>query len=599
MSNRRKLRPVRESRTAVAGPRRTSIAESPTMIGEAEGRPGHVLVQLIRAGWSLNNTYYSAEVLRRDGPKAWPAGTLNYVDHASDADEESHPAGSLMRLASYQTTAASWDEERQALVAEVRPFAPWREAVIDWAASGAIGMSIRAWVYGEDGEAEGRKGFVVSSIPEGRSCDYVTVPAAGGALLAVLESVRRRSSSEARNVGAWLESRLHLALTQLGDDMYGDGRLTREERIVLSTAIGEALQVWTARVQADAGQLFERDLWSYPEPAASAEEHARRTVEAATEETRAALSRIVQSTYSDGDRYAWVRDFDPDGRVVWFDVSGGDDESGTWEQGYELGDGGAASLIGDRVEVVARTVYQPVPSTESAPGVAPDLAAVAVTENVPDGAPPTAPNPPNEEEPAMSGTQTGAPPAQAGTAPVVDTPAPVTPAQPEQPRTDPAVTSALESITAQLAAMQDRLAAETARADAREADTRRLRNEHTAREQVTAALAASEHADVRDAIGPRVTAVVLRDVPTGDGGDVDTVRLGEAITAAITSEAAYVTTIRAQEAERNGYGMPRGLGGQPVGDDKDDEFETELAGFFAGSLGMTEAAAQVAAKGRG
>src|SRR5690606_16191627 len=37
-----------------------------------------------------------------------------------------------------------------------------------------------------------------------------------------------------------------------------------EERITLSAAIGDGLQAWTARVEADAPQLFSRDLYDDP-----------------------------------------------------------------------------------------------------------------------------------------------------------------------------------------------------------------------------------------------------------------------------------------------------------------------------------------------
>src|SRR5690606_5309409 len=258
----RKLRRM-QAAESVAAPAREEALETGTVEAPRGNRPGRMLIQLIKAGWSLNGRYYPAEVLKRDGPSAFPAGTQAFIDHATETEDAERPAGSLRDLAAVMTSPARWDEDRQALVAEVRLFAPWREPLTDMAEH--IGMSIRSWVVGEYGEVEGREGFVVKESTEGRSVDFVTKRAAGGAILAVLESVGHpQKAGEARNVGAWIESRLHLALTQLGDDMYGDGRLTREERIVLSQAIGDALRAWAARVEADAPQLFERDLWDEP-----------------------------------------------------------------------------------------------------------------------------------------------------------------------------------------------------------------------------------------------------------------------------------------------------------------------------------------------
>lgn len=67
--------------------------------------------------------------------------------------------------------------------------------------------------------------------------------------------------SEARNVAEWLESRLHLALTQYADDLFGDGRVSRSERIVLSSAIGGALDVYHQILLDKAPQLFKRGPW--------------------------------------------------------------------------------------------------------------------------------------------------------------------------------------------------------------------------------------------------------------------------------------------------------------------------------------------------
>lgn len=74
---------------------------------------------------------------------------------------------------------------------------------------------------------------------------------------------------EARNVGTWMESRIHLGFTVVADEMFGDGRLTREERIALSAGIGAALDAFTTSVEASAPQLYGRDLWA--DPAALAE----------------------------------------------------------------------------------------------------------------------------------------------------------------------------------------------------------------------------------------------------------------------------------------------------------------------------------------
>jgi hypothetical protein len=583
-------------------PTRTAVHETASVLGPDSGGSGRVLVQLIKAGWSLNGSYWSANVLRSKGPTAWPAGTLNYVDHFTADEDEARPAGSLMRLASYQTTDARWDEQRQALVAEVRVFSKWREQVAEWTESGAIGMSIRAWVLGAHGEAEGRSGFIVEDI-EGRSCDYVTEPAAGGALLAVLESVRR-PVVEARNIGAWLESRLHMSLTQLADEMYGDGRLTRDERIVLSSAIGDGLAAWVARVDQGAPQLWTRDVWDYPEPAASATEEARRVAEATVEERRSQLHDEISEMWGDDQTYTWVRDFDLDKMLVWFDCCPADSDSTTWQQSYTVADDGDVELTGDRIEVVARTVYDPaepedepevIDGTTTEALATPVLqAAQAVTESVTDGAPSTVTDPPTEEESAVAETQAGAaPPVQAGTAPVATAP-PTTPTA-EGVAASTAVLEAMQALTRQVTALTESNATLVERANARDTEDRTQRNRQAAREAVAAALAAPEvPADLREQIGPRVTLAILADVPTTDAGDLDATALGEAITTSIAAESGYAARL----LESAGVGRPRGLGSQAPQQQSADEFEKSMAKKFE-ALGHSPEFAAIAGRGRG
>lgn len=76
-----------------------------------------------------------------------------------------------------------------------------------------------------------------------------------------------KTLTEARNVGEWLEARLHLMFTEIADGMFGDGRLTRDERIALSSAIGDALDAFRAGVESAAANLYQRDPYASPDAA--------------------------------------------------------------------------------------------------------------------------------------------------------------------------------------------------------------------------------------------------------------------------------------------------------------------------------------------
>ncbi|MFZ5856775.1 MAG: hypothetical protein ACOYZ6_08090 [Chloroflexota bacterium] len=66
---------------------------------------------------------------------------------------------------------------------------------------------------------------------------------------------------EKSNLAEWLESRLHMALTNIADEMFGNGNVTREERKVLSGAIGTALDNYHQFLTENAPQLFQRRPW--------------------------------------------------------------------------------------------------------------------------------------------------------------------------------------------------------------------------------------------------------------------------------------------------------------------------------------------------
>ncbi len=494
---------------------RTVVREA--TMGATSSGPGRMLLRLITAGVSLNGNAYPANVLREAAQsRAWPRGTKAYVDHATPDEEESHPSGSVKNLAAVLTEDARWDEATQSLVAEARLFEPWRGPLTEMAKEDAIGMSIRAWVSGVPGTFEGRECFVVEKIEGGRSVDFVTVPAAGGGIISVLEAAGSKPVAETATLGGWLESRLHLALTQYADDMYGDGQLTRDERITLSSAIGDGLQAWTSRVEADAPQLFQRSRWDEPQPAPK---------------PVTAVAAEASPTGLPADEPAHM---------------------------HNVTDGA------------------PPPASEE----------VALIEP--------------EEEP-VSGSQTGAPPEQAGTVVVPDT------GQQPTATTEAVVQPTAESFAATLAAavaeavrpLQQQLADLNTRESQRDAADRADRNRRTAAEAVTVALRAAEHADVAASISGRVNARVTAAVPTAADGTVDQTALGELITTVVADEATHVRRERANALAEAGVGLPYGLGGAPVEESTDDDgFTDEMTRFFSQHIGMSAEAAAFAAKGR-
>lgn len=222
--------------------------------------------RLIAGNVQGSSGYYSEAMLRACAG-IFEAGTHVFLDHPSQDEKYGRPERSVRDLAGKLVSAAVYENDGLYADVEVYPhFAPIIEAM-----AGDIGMSIRGGGTAAPSEDPNIPGPIITELAYIESVDFVTVPGAGGRLVALLESAREgKDLVEARNVAGWLESRLHERFTCLADDMYGDGYLTREERISLSSGVGDALKAFVARVESDAPQLFTRDLWVAPGPVPAA-----------------------------------------------------------------------------------------------------------------------------------------------------------------------------------------------------------------------------------------------------------------------------------------------------------------------------------------
>jgi hypothetical protein len=483
------------------------------------------------------------------------------------------------------------------LYADVEVFAhaaPVIESLAD-----TVGLSIRGEGTGAIGTVAGRTGVVIESLDRGHSVDFVTRAGAGGKLVSLLEAARASQPvREARNVEAWFESRIHMIFTQLADEMYGDGRLSREERIALSGAVGDALTAFTARLQADAPQLSGRDIYDQPAAAgdgsaAVSEAGRRRIGEATSDDVRAALTDAVRAAYANDDltRWVWVRDYDADRHLVWFDVSDRED-CDTYQQGYQLAAGDplpTATLTGEQVAVVARTVYTPVPmdaedqaemadaaavgeserSAGPATEPAADPAVITEMQQQTDGAPPTASTP--IEEAPMSGTNTGPAPGAAGTA--------------EGTSTVP--TAVTEAQRAQATAEQERDTALREAADTKR-ELARFRATDAARPIATTLLAETQ---LPAAAQARVLTQVTAQVPMTEALTLDDVAFRTLVTDAAKAEEAYLASLR----ESAGEGRVAGLGAPTTTPTDAQRQATREAAFR--QLGLSEAAAKTAATG--
>jgi len=169
------------------------------LIEKAIRTDGTVRIKLIEPGWGSSG-FYSSDILKRDGPKAFPADTQMFFNHQTEAEERERPEGDVTNLVGKLMTAAQYDASGPAgpgLYADAKVFRHYKEVVEEIAPD--IGVSIRAMGKAEPGEAEDRTGMIINEITYGKSVDYVTAAGAGGKVVELFEAARNRNKEDERS----------------------------------------------------------------------------------------------------------------------------------------------------------------------------------------------------------------------------------------------------------------------------------------------------------------------------------------------------------------------------------------------------------------
>jgi hypothetical protein len=171
---------------------RESNTSVPSAVDKAKGI---WRIQLIEADVQGSSGYYPAEVLERDGAKAFPKGTHIYLDHPTWREEEELPERSVDRLAAVQLEDAYYADGKDGhgLFARVSVRPDQRERFEWWTENAAVGMSIRALGMKEFNEATARE--EVTELVRGQSVDVVTRAGAGGRLIEMTESARQSAGA--------------------------------------------------------------------------------------------------------------------------------------------------------------------------------------------------------------------------------------------------------------------------------------------------------------------------------------------------------------------------------------------------------------------
>jgi hypothetical protein len=164
-----------------------------------KGKDGVYRVRIIQSNVQGSSGYYSGEMLESYGPAAFPAQTLSHMDHASQEDRERRPEGSVLTLGGY--TVSEPIVESDGLYVDMAFKGKALEIVENFGE--VIGLSIRAQGDIEESERDGETIREVKAIYPSplNSIDLVTVPGAGGKIIAALEESLKVSEGPSADNG--------------------------------------------------------------------------------------------------------------------------------------------------------------------------------------------------------------------------------------------------------------------------------------------------------------------------------------------------------------------------------------------------------------
>lgn len=220
---------------------------------------GTTKIKIIAPGVGSSG-FYPADVLRRDGPRVFKAGTQMFWDHDTPSEERERPEGTLQRLAAVLKTDAAYEEngpKGAGLYAEALVHSPYRESVDELAPY--IGTSIRASGKARVADVNGRRMPVIEEITEGKSIDFVTKPGAGGAIVQLFEAARTKHTGATASDG-------DITIIESNRTHEGDQTMTPEEIAKIAAdaataAVREAVAPLQAQIaaQRDANDLREAE----------------------------------------------------------------------------------------------------------------------------------------------------------------------------------------------------------------------------------------------------------------------------------------------------------------------------------------------------
>jgi hypothetical protein len=191
-------------------------------------------IKLIAPG-AGSSAFYPKEVLQRDGPKVFKAGTHVYLNHPTAAEESARPEGDIKNLAGVLTQDAVYHEahaQGPGLYGRMKVFADHAQTVEEKAPH--VGMSIRASGIAEAGTK--KNGLpVLKELTSAESVDVVTRAGAGGMIL--------QEAANSANSNEEVENMTKEELNRLVESGVKDALAPLRERLIRADAVTEGIRL--------------------------------------------------------------------------------------------------------------------------------------------------------------------------------------------------------------------------------------------------------------------------------------------------------------------------------------------------------------------
>ena len=134
-----------------------------------------------------SSAFYPAEVLKRDGPKVFKAGTPMRIDHPTRAEEAARPEGSVKDWGAVLEADAFWDNNGKAgaaLYGRVKPFSDHVHQIHEKGPYAGVSIRANGDAVMESGRMKMQDGVpVLAALTSAEGVDMVTRAGAGGMFL--------------------------------------------------------------------------------------------------------------------------------------------------------------------------------------------------------------------------------------------------------------------------------------------------------------------------------------------------------------------------------------------------------------------------------